>query len=93
MFGLLRIRRVYLCDHFGAMTFTWADQVRINQSHQRMKTDETNIEICVVFSSSKEVKFKVPAHLELIKKVPLEWKMAVIEYTRIATSFPNAKEN
>lgn len=58
-----------------------------------MKTDETNIQICVVFSSSKEVKFKVPAHLELIKKVPLEWKMAVIEYTRIATSFPNAKEN
>ena len=34
-----------------------------------MKTDETNIQICVVFSSSKEVKFKVPAHLELIKKV------------------------
>ena len=58
-----------------------------------MKTDETNIQICVVFSSSKEVKFKVPAHLELMKKVPLEWKMAVIEYTRIATSFPNAKEN
>ncbi len=46
-------------------------------------------------SAKHEVKFKVPAHLELIKKVPLlEWKMApVIEHARIATSFPNAKEN